>query len=104
MVRRTDASTGQIVDDGQAPKPGGRATMHVKVYSPFRTYFEGEANSLTAENATGTFDILPHHHNFISLLVPCELAIATASGQQKVRISGGVMHVKADQAVIFLDV
>ncbi|PIZ62794.1 hypothetical protein COY17_01895, partial [Candidatus Saccharibacteria bacterium CG_4_10_14_0_2_um_filter_52_9] len=61
--------------------------------------------SLTAVNDTGTFDILPQHHNFISLLAPCEMVIRTVkTGDQKIRISGGIMHVKADRVIVFLDV
>jgi F-type H+-transporting ATPase subunit epsilon len=81
------------------------ATMHVKVYSPFRDYFDGQALSLTAANATGPFDILPKHHNFISLLNPCDLVVRTAAkDERKIRISGGVMHVKADRVIVFLDI
>lgn len=80
------------------------ATMRVKIYSPYKVYFDGEAKSLSAESATGPFDILPKHHNFITLLEPCDAVVRTAKGQETVRISGGVMHVKADDLVIFLDV
>ena len=80
-------------------------TMQVRVQSPFRDYYDGLAYSLTAENATGTFDILPHHHSFISLLLPSELIIRTArAGELKIRISGGVLHIKADQVIVFLDI
>jgi hypothetical protein len=80
-------------------------SMKVKVGSPFRDYFDGTAFSLTAKSATGPFDILPKHHNFISLLVPCELVVRTVDeGEQRIKISGGVMHVKADAINVFLDV
>jgi F0F1-type ATP synthase epsilon subunit len=79
--------------------------MNVRIYSPFRDYYDGPAFSVTAENATGPFDILPKHHNFISLLLPCDLIVRTAGkAYQKIRISGGIMHVKADRVIIFLDV
>lgn len=79
--------------------------MHVKVYSPFRNYYDGHALSVSAVNGTGPFDILPKHHNFISLLSPCDLIVRTVrEGAKKIIISGGVMHVKADQVVVFLDV
>lgn len=81
------------------------AVMHVKIYSPYKVYFDGEAKSISAESATGPFDILPKHHNFITLLEPCDAVVRTTRGEeQTVRISGGVMHVKADDLVIFLDV
>lgn len=86
-------------------KTSEKAGMRVRVHSPFHEYFDGLVFSLSGENTTGPFDILPHHHNFISLLLPCELTLRTvADGEQKIRISGGILHVKADQAVVFLDV
>lgn len=88
-------------------RSSGRAgqTMRVKVYSPFRSYYDGQALSVSAVNATGPFDILPKHHNFISLLSPCDLIVRTIrEGAKKIIISGGVMHVKADQIIVFLDV
>lgn len=78
--------------------------MQVKVYSPYKVYFDGRALSLSAESATGPFDILPKHHNFITLLTSCDLIIRTKSGDNNFRIEGGVMHVKADDVVVFLDV
>lgn len=83
---------------------GGDPSMHVKIYSPYKVYFDGEALSISAESATGPFDILPKHHNFITLLEPCDAIVRTTKGDETVRISGGVMHVKADDLVIFLDV
>lgn len=91
--------------DYSAEKESGKLVMAVKVHSPFREYYDGEAFSVSAENATGPFDILPKHHNFISLLLPCDLTIRTVTkGEQKIRISGGIMHVKADELIVFLDV
>lgn len=81
--------------------------MYIKVYSPFRVYFEGEAFSITGVNRTGPFDILPQHHNFITLLTPGELLIKPTTGpvkEQKIRISGGLMHVKADRVTVFLNI
>lgn len=81
--------------------------MRIKVYSPFKTYFEDDGYSISGVNATGPFDILPHHHNFMTLLSAGELSIQNAgpsSSVQKIRISGGLMHVKADKVTVFLDI
>jgi F0F1-type ATP synthase epsilon subunit len=81
--------------------------MHIKVYSPFKTYFDEDGYSISGKNSTGPFDILPHHHNFMSLLGACELTIRpvnTPPEEQRIRISGGLMHVKADQVTVFLDI
>ena len=82
----------------------GKLSMEVKIHSPFRNYYDGEAFSISGENATGPFDILPHHHNFISLLNPCELVVRSPKGDEKILIGGGLMHVKADKVIVFLDV
>lgn len=110
-----DEQSGQVTPETQAAQAAvkdydkesgkGQLSMKVLVYSPYKTYYQGVAFSLTAESATGTFDILPQHHSFISLLVPCEVVIRTVtSDERKIRISGGIIHVKADEVVIFLDV
>ena len=94
-----------VSDYNEQPGKPGTLSMAVKVHSPFHDYYDGPAFSVSAENATGPFDILPKHHNFISLLLPCDMIIRTvAKGEQKIRISGGIMHVKSDELIVFLDV
>lgn len=78
--------------------------MAVKVYAPFQVYYEGNAYSVSAVNATGPFDILPHHHNFLCMLTPCNLVIQTADGEKIVKVSRALMNVKADSVVVFMDV
>jgi hypothetical protein len=89
-------------------KTSRQLEMHAKVYSPFRDYFDGQAFSLSAVNLTGPFDILPKHHNFISLLSQCDVVIRSLEDNQqkttRIRISGGIIHVKADEVLVFLDV
>ena len=82
----------------------GKPIMEVKVYAPFQVYFEGEAYSLSAVNGTGPFDILPRHRNFLCMLVPCELRIVGPKGEKTIKIHRALMHVKADRAVVFMDV
>lgn len=87
----------QNIEDGK--------TMHVKVYAPFKVYFDGIATSISAMNDTGPFDILPKHHNFMTLLSDGEITVRTSDGNdEKIKIVRGIMHVKADDVVVFLDV
>ena len=81
-----------------------KPTMAIKVYAPFKVYFEGEGYSISAINATGPFDILPRHHNFLCMLIPCMLTIETPEGQKTVKISRALMHVKADRVTVFVNV
>ncbi|MEX2006859.1 MAG: hypothetical protein WD877_01685 [Candidatus Saccharimonadales bacterium] len=79
--------------------------MHVKIYAPTRVYFDGAAASLSAVNATGPFDILPGHKNFMTLLTPCDVNVRIPERPDfSLKIDRGVMHVKADRATVFLDV
>lgn len=109
MVMRQDASTGEMVDDGKPEESpaaaGGKPTMHIKIYSPFKVYFDGEAYSISGENATGPFDILPHHHNFITLLNACDLVVNSVNDDEsRVKVLGGIMYVKKDKVTVFLQV
>lgn len=80
-------------------------TMEVKVFAPFKIYFEGPAHSLSGVNDTGPFDILPHHKNFLSLLRPGTITVRSPSkGEFKLEITSGVMHVRSDKVTVFLDV
>ncbi len=103
-MKRQVASTGEIIDDGKTAKKPRESILAVKVYSPFKVYFQGEANSVSAVNNTGPFDILPQHHNFLTLLNACDLVIRTSETKQKIRIARGVMHVRANHVTVFLDV
>jgi len=78
--------------------------MLIKVYAPFHNYFEGVANSISAENDTGPFDILAGHRRFLTLLNPCELDIRTEEKSEKIKIERGIMFVKKDRVTVFLDV
>jgi F0F1-type ATP synthase epsilon subunit len=80
--------------------------MMVKVYSPRKVFFNERAGSISAVNDTGPFDILPMHHHFITLLSPCDLVIRRLDNksEQHIKIIGGLMHVKADEVKVFLDI
>lgn len=91
----------------QATAASGPPTMRIKVYSPFKVYYDEDSLSISGVNATGPFDILPHHHNFMTLLTASELTLRpvnNAPAEQKILISGGLMHVKADKVTIFLNI
>ena len=94
-------------DTKQAEKENTKADkgqMHVKVHAPFKVYYDGVADSISAENDTGPFDILGAHHNFITLLSACEIVVRNAGKEDRIKIGRGIMHVKKDEVVVFLDV
>lgn len=92
----------EIKEDVQIPV----GKMKIKVYAPFKDYFEGIASSISGINDTGPFDILAGHAKFLTLLNPCELEIRVEEGSEpeKIKIDRGVMYVKEDRVTVFLDV
>lgn len=100
-----DVAPPAATETEQPAKPSGKPRMAVKVYAPFQVYFEGDAYSLSAVNATGPFDILPKHKNFLCMLVPCDLTIQPIEGDAKtIKIHRALMHVKSDRVVVFMNV
>jgi F0F1-type ATP synthase epsilon subunit len=99
----TDAAATQAAA-ASASKAEIPKDMHIKVYSPFHTYFDDRATSISGVNDTGPFDILPGHRNFMTLVSACELVIRSDKGENKIKIARAVMHVKANDIVVFLDV
>lgn len=85
-------------------KDGVIMLRKVKVYSPFQTYFDNPAYSVSAINGTGPFDVLPGHKNFLSLLLPGEVIVRTDRDEEKLKIDRGIMHVHDDAVTVFLDV
>jgi hypothetical protein len=79
--------------------------MFIKVYSPFKSYFDALGTSISAANDTGDFDILAGHHRFLTLLSACDIQIRTNEGDaDKIKIDKGIMYVKEDRVTVFLDV
>lgn len=94
-------------DESEATSPDvhKKPSMAVKVYAPFQVYFDGEALSVSAVNETGPFDVLPRHHNFLCMLVPCELVVRPVQGSTKtIKVHRALMHVRSDSVTVFMDV
>lgn len=102
-MKKQDASTGQIVDDGAALADIANL-LKVKVYSPFKVYYQDRAASVSAENDTGQFDVLVGHKNFLSLLNPCDIVIRNAEATETIAITRGIIHVHGNAVTIYLDV
>lgn len=90
--------------DKEVQTTGDATHMYVKVYAPFKVYYDGLAESISAVNPTGPFDILASHHNFMTLLSPCEITVRNEGRVEKINIQRGIMHVKKDSVIVFLDV
>lgn len=80
------------------------SSLHIKIHSPFKTYFDDDASSISAVNDTGPFDVLPSHHRFMTILNEGEVTVRGSGGELRYKIDRGIMHVRDDHVTVFLDV
>lgn len=85
--------------------PSTDKPLSVIARAPFTVYFEGEAQSVTALNRVGEFDILPGHADFFSVLSPCEVIIETGSTKEptKFEINNGIVTVRDNEVMMFVN-
>jgi F-type H+-transporting ATPase subunit epsilon len=74
--------------------------LHCQLRSPDRTFFEGEATSVTARSPRGEFAVLPHHAPLLAELAAGPVRIQTASGERQFACFGGTLAVEGDRIVI----
>ena len=77
--------------------------MTVIARAPFHVYYEGPADSVTALNKVGKFDILPGHADFFSMLDPGEVVIGTPTDQVVFSIHNGIITVRDNEVMLFVN-
>lgn len=77
--------------------------FRVKIFSPYQTYYQGEAVSLSAANRTGPFDVLAGHINFFSLLTGGTVVLNTGFQRLEFQIARGILRVNHDEITLFAD-
>jgi len=85
-------------------KPEIINTLSVIARAPFHIYYEGPATAVTAINQVGEFDILPGHADFFSMLIGCEVIIETSAEPVKFTISNGIITVRDNEVMLFVNV
>lgn len=78
--------------------------LNVIARSPFHVYYEGNAERVSAINRVGTFDILPGHADFFSVLSPGDVAIETESDMVNFKITNGIMTVRDNTVMLFVNI
>jgi len=80
------------------------ATLQVRVVSPEKVVYSGEAASLVAPAWDGQVGILPGHAPMIVLLGMGELSIDRPGGGAEVyHVAGGVLKVEADEVTVLTE-
>lgn len=78
--------------------------LQLKIVSPEKIVYEGEAESVFAPGTLGQFEILTDHAPIISTLEQGELSYKTAKGLEKVEILGGFISVKRNEVKVCVEV
>lgn len=77
--------------------------LKVIARAPFHVYYEGKAQIVSAANKVGVFDILPGHADFFSMLIPGEVIIDTTTGPVNIPITNGIIAVRDNEVMMFLN-
>ena len=85
-------------------KDANQKRLKVKISSPYQTYFQGDAVSVTAANKKGPFDILAGHINFFSLLTTSQIVVDTGFQRLQFPLQRGIIRVERDVVTIFADI
>ena len=77
--------------------------LKVIARAPFHIYYEGPARAVSAVNKVGKFDILPGHADFFSVMNAGEVVIETDTDSVNFPISGGIIGVRDDAVMLFVN-
>ena len=80
-----------------------KATLNVIARAPFHVYYEGPAETVSARNRVGEFDILPEHADFFSILEPGEVSIGTGTEPITFVIHNGIVAVRNNEVMLFVN-
>jgi len=80
------------------------ATLNVRVVSPDRMVFEGEAASLVAPVWDGQVGVLPGHAPMLALVGSGELSLdRPGGGSETFHVAGGVLKVERDNVTLLTE-
>jgi F0F1-type ATP synthase epsilon subunit len=80
-----------------------KADLKIVARSPFHVYYEGPAKIVSAMNRIGKFDVLPGHADFFSVMTPGDVVIETDSDTITFPITGGIVGVRNDEVMLFVN-
>jgi F0F1-type ATP synthase epsilon subunit len=77
--------------------------LRVIARAPFHVYYEGPARVVSAKNRVGKFDVLPGHADFFSVMSPGDIVIETDSEVITFPTTGGIVGVRDDEVMLFVN-
>lgn len=82
-----------------------KSFLEVKIISPRRLIFQGQALSVSSKNISGAFDILPQHANFISLVENNSIVIRKVDkSSQTFSFPLAIIYQSQNKVIIYTDI
>ena len=81
-------------------------SFSVVITNPDETIWQGEAESVSAENSMGKFDVLPQHANFVTIINPGSTIVVRVFGKKPFVFTyeDAVLAVKSGKVDIYVNV
>lgn len=76
--------------------------MQVKIVTPRKIEFEGEAENIVLPTLSGEITVLPQHAALISVLKPGRIKMKTKTKDLIIQIDGGILEVVENVVTILL--
>ncbi len=81
-----------------------KEVLFVRILALGEVIWEGEANSLSAENMEGSFDILPQHANFISILTDAPIVVRTDDEEKSFSFKRALLYANKKKIKVYVGV
>ncbi len=78
--------------------------LKVIINSPNKLIWEGVASSVSSKNSAGSFDILPEHANFITMIQNEPIVIRTLSKDKVFTYENSVLSVYGGNVTIYTEI
>lgn len=79
-------------------------TFHVRVVSPEKVVYEGDASAMVAPAWDGKLGVLPGHAPLLALLGAGELSLEVpGGGTNRYHVAGGILKVEGGEATVLTE-
>ena len=90
--------------DKMSGKKKKKDVLNVRIITLGKVLWEGEAETVSADNTSGNFDILPYHANFITILKESPIVINTKEGRKEFSFPRSLLYAKDNSIKIYAGV
>ncbi len=80
-----------------------KTLLHVRINSPDKVIWEGEAESVSSINSQGPFDVLPYHANFITIVENKPLRIKTEKEKVEFTYQRAIIYIHSNTVSIYVN-